>query len=98
MRAWVQAQYSQEGRKEGRKEGREGGREGGRERGGGKRGGRRKEERKKRRCQLLANRSRREERGPSPTRVSPGLSRMVSVNRPKETHGAGSLVEAGTQL
>jgi hypothetical protein len=35
-------------------------------------------------CQLLAGRSRQEERGPSPTRVSPGLSRMASVDGPKE--------------
>ena len=48
--------------------------------------------------QLLAGRSRWEERGPSPARVAPGLSRMASVDGPKETHGAGILVKAGTQL
>ena len=47
---------------------------------------------------LLADRSRTEERGPCPSGVSPGLSRMASVNGPKETHRVGSLVEAGTQL
>jgi hypothetical protein len=47
---------------------------------------------------LLAGRSRREEKGLNPVGVSPGLSRMVSVNSPKETLQAGSLVEAGTQL
>lgn len=37
-------------------------------------------------------------RGPGPARISPGLSGMASVNGPKETHQARSLVEAETQL
>jgi hypothetical protein len=49
-------------------------------------------------CWLLAGRFRREERDPGPARVSPGLSGMVSVYSPKETHRARSLVEAGIQL
>jgi hypothetical protein len=37
-------------------------------------------------CQLLASRSRREERGPSTDGVSLGLCGMASVDSPKETH------------
>ena len=40
---------------------------------------------------LLAGRFRLEERGPDPSRVSPGLSGMVSANGPKETHPGRSL-------
>jgi hypothetical protein len=39
----------------------------------------------------------REERDPSPAGVSPGLSEMVSVDRPKETHWGCESVKAGTQ-
>jgi hypothetical protein len=49
-------------------------------------------------CQLLAHRTRREERGPCPSQVTLGLSRMASVHSSKETHRARSLVKAGTQL
>jgi hypothetical protein len=45
-------------------------------------------------CWFLADRSRWEERGTRPE----GLSRMASVDHPKETHQSGSLIEAGTQL
>jgi hypothetical protein len=49
-------------------------------------------------CRLLASRSRREKGDPGPAGVSPGLSGMVSVYSPQETHQAKSPVEAGTQL
>jgi hypothetical protein len=49
-------------------------------------------------CQLLDGRSREEERGPGPAGFSLELSGMVTVDSPKETHRARSLIEAGTQL
>ena len=50
------------------------------------------------RLQGGAGRSSLEEREPGPSGVSLELSRMASVDVPKETHQARSLVEAGTQL